>query len=77
MTLPEFFDSLTHAERVRVQFYPPMMNSPDMSWLDQESLKILQARWESLLKGDGFARSAPGSADVEDQLQRFLRSRGP
>lgn len=69
MTLQEYFDSLTHAERVRVNF---IHSAPDT--LEREAEHRLQDLWNRLLKQarDGVTFRPAASPSDEAALSAFL-----
>jgi hypothetical protein len=66
VTIQEFFDSLTPAERARVNFV-----DPNSKGLDRESEERLQQRWDTLMRGIRNVSYRPRE-DVGEALQRFL-----
>lgn len=75
MNIAEYFETLTHAERVRVQFYPPRSDN-DCGHEELRALKSLQDQWQDLLAGRSRrALSAPEQDQVQAELDRFLGKR--
>lgn len=71
MNLREYFESLTHAERVRVKFYPPD-DEKDYAPIELQALQSMERQWQALL--NGFEPHAMHSApeDQDAALKKFL-----